>query len=111
MMPCLPRFCVYLLLSDRGEVYAGFTGDVRRRRQCVVAAAVQPGPEPDRDAVEQGEEPAPEGGRRHARGAVSRRRRSLPGRHAGGIRKVLQVMRVRNVNKQGALKASFFRVR
>jgi putative endonuclease len=27
----LPRFYVYLLLSDRGEVYAGFTGDIRRR--------------------------------------------------------------------------------
>lgn len=27
----LPRFYVYLLLSERGEVYAGFTGDIRRR--------------------------------------------------------------------------------
>lgn len=27
----LPRFHVYLLLSDRGEVYAGFTGNLRRR--------------------------------------------------------------------------------
>jgi len=27
----LPRFHVYLLLSDRGEVYAGYTGNLRRR--------------------------------------------------------------------------------
>ena len=27
----LPRFYVYLLLSDRGEVYAGYTGNLRRR--------------------------------------------------------------------------------
>ncbi len=30
-MPRLPRFYVYLLLSERGEVYAGFTADIRRR--------------------------------------------------------------------------------
>ena len=27
----LPRFHVYLLLSERGEVYAGYTGNLRRR--------------------------------------------------------------------------------
>ena len=27
----LPRFYVYLLLSERGEVYTGFTSDLRRR--------------------------------------------------------------------------------
>lgn len=30
-MPRLPRFHLYLLLSDRSEVYAGLTGDLRRR--------------------------------------------------------------------------------
>jgi predicted GIY-YIG superfamily endonuclease len=31
MMRRLPRFHVYLLLSEHGEVYAGFTGNLRRR--------------------------------------------------------------------------------
>lgn len=30
-MPRLPRFHVYLLLSERGEVYLGYTGNLRRR--------------------------------------------------------------------------------
>lgn len=29
--PRLPRFHVYLLLSERGEIYTGSTGDIRRR--------------------------------------------------------------------------------
>lgn len=31
MMPHLPRFYVYLLLSDRGEIYTGYTANLRRR--------------------------------------------------------------------------------
>ncbi len=27
----LPRFYVYLLLSDRGEIYTGYTGCIKRR--------------------------------------------------------------------------------
>ena len=27
----LPRFYVYLLLSDRGEIYCGYTNNIRRR--------------------------------------------------------------------------------
>lgn len=30
-MSRLPRFHVYLLLSDRGELYTGYTGNLRRR--------------------------------------------------------------------------------
>ena len=30
-MPRLPRFHVYLLLSDRGELYTGYTSNLRRR--------------------------------------------------------------------------------
>lgn len=30
-MPRLPQFSVYLLLSGRGEVYAGFTGSLKAR--------------------------------------------------------------------------------
>ncbi len=30
-MTRLPRFYVYLLLSERGEIYTGFTGNLRQR--------------------------------------------------------------------------------
>lgn len=30
-MPRLPRFYVYLLLSERGEVYCGYTNCIKRR--------------------------------------------------------------------------------
>ncbi len=29
--PRLPRFYVYLLLGERGEIYTGYTADIRRR--------------------------------------------------------------------------------